>query len=152
MVVDADAIAAEDEGEGEALLSGFDITRNGHELWVSDNRGGLLHRDLRSPIKTTRRWRLDDKKIGCVSLNPVDERHLATAHLTRDMRIWDARMIASSKTALDVDDLNAKACLGTYPHKKACSSAYFDPTATHILSTSYDDCVRGVRDARDDRM
>lgn len=144
MVVNADDIAAEEEGEGETLLSGFDITRNGQELWVSDNAGGLLHRDLREPLNKTRRWHLDDKKIGCVSLNPIDEYHLATAHLTRDMRIWDSRIIRTAKTSATSGSMNEDACLAYYGHNKACSSAYFDPTGRHILSTSYDDCVRSA--------
>jgi len=32
-VVDADLLAAADYGEGEALLSGFDVTADGNELW-----------------------------------------------------------------------------------------------------------------------
>lgn len=33
--------------------------------------------------------------------------------------------------------------LSTYTHGKACTSAYFDSTGTRIISTSYDDRVRG---------
>lgn len=31
-----------------------------------------------------------------------------------------------------------------YAYEKACTSAYFDATGTRILSTSYDDTIRGA--------
>lgn len=72
-VLDADAVAREYEGRNEALISAFDITADGHCIWASDNRGGILHRDMRESLKSTRRWLADAKKIGCISLNPANE-------------------------------------------------------------------------------
>lgn len=37
-VVDADLLAAAEYGEGEALLSGFDLTEDGNELWSESTR------------------------------------------------------------------------------------------------------------------
>jgi hypothetical protein len=54
---------------------------------VSDNRGGLIHHDVREPTDKARRWRIAAKKVGCVSINPIDEHYLVTAHLDRDMRL-----------------------------------------------------------------
>ena len=35
-----------------------------------------------------------------------------------------------------------------YGYEKACTSAYFDQTGTRILSTSYDDTIRGTHHRR----
>lgn len=54
---------------------------------ATDDHGGLLYRDLREPIETTRRWVVDPTghKIGCISMNPVNPYLAVTAHLRREM-------------------------------------------------------------------
>lgn len=60
------------------------------------------------------------------------------------MRLYDARMLRSRSTELDHHEHNEHVMLDSYAHSKACSSANFDPTSRHIVSTSYDDLLRGV--------
>lgn len=174
-----DALAAEEEGEGEALISGFELTRDGNQIWgesrptllcfgpfpplslsgadlltrrlfsgtVSDNGGGVTHQDLRQPTSTAKRWKVAESKAGCISLNPANENYFATSHLNRDVRIWDVRMLRAvdSLTAgADHETVYDKACTAVYEHGRACSSAYFDPSGRHLLSTSYDNYVRGM--------
>ncbi|GAA99689.1 hypothetical protein E5Q_06393 [Mixia osmundae IAM 14324] len=140
-VLDVDAIVKADF-EGESLLSAFDFTRDGNEIWLSDTRGGILHHDMREAQKKTRRWLGGDKKIGCVSLNPINERYIVTAHLDRDVRVWDARAL-SNCSVISSSQTNVKdACLARYEHGYACSSAYWDPSGSHILTTSYDNKCR----------
>jgi hypothetical protein len=41
------------------------------------------------------------------------------------------------------NDLVSNARLAVYEHHYACSSAYWDPTGRHVVSTSYDDTCPG---------
>ena len=61
------------------------------------------------------------------------------------MRLWDARKLSDlDHVATSYDDAMESACIASFEHGKACSSAYFDPSGNHLLSTSYDDYVRGT--------
>lgn len=142
--MDADALTASDYGSGEALLSSMDFSSSGQELWVADNLGGVYHVDLRSPKRNrARRWELSHNKIGGISLCQANESRFVTAHLSREMRLYDARMLQKRSVQDDHSDHNERVMLASYAHSKACSSAVFDPTSNHILSTSYDDLLRG---------
>ena len=105
----------------------------------------MLHQDLRAPKDTARRWKVAESKAGCISLNPLDENYFVTSHLNRDIRLWDARKLqsVSSKARSDYGANFDNACLASFEHGKACSSAYWDPSGTRLLSTSYDNLVRG---------
>lgn len=110
---------------------------------MSDNRGGVTHADLREPKKRHRRWKIAESKAGCISLNPANEHIFATAHLNRDMWIWDTRNLTkldSSRTGHHT--VYDKACVASYEHGKAVTSAYFDPSGKHLVSTCYDDKIR----------
>lgn len=72
--------------DNEALVHAFDFVPNGQEIWACDNNGGLTHRDLREPIQLVRRWKVCDKKLGCLSLNPVNPNLAVTSHLGRSMK------------------------------------------------------------------
>jgi hypothetical protein len=131
----------------------------------------VLHRDLRAPKKTTKRWQLSENKIGCISVNPADDTMFVTAHLNRDMRcassgaasvltcgrIYDARKLTAQSTDNGRDELYEACCVSEYSHEKACcmchlrsfvrtyagsASAYFDWEGKRILSTSYDNTMR----------
>lgn len=58
------------------------------------------------------------------------------------LRLWDLRkLVGLGQDALDSE---IQSCvLAKYKHEKACTSAYFDSTGTKVVSTSYDDHVRG---------
>lgn len=111
---------------------------------VSDNRGGVMHADLREDKKKHRRWKVAENKVGCISLNPANENMFATAHLNRDVRIWDSRKLMKiESTKSDYYTTYQKACVASYEHGKAVTSAYFDPSGRHLVTTCYDDKIRG---------
>jgi len=117
---------------------------------VSDNRGGLTHADMRESKKQHRRWKIAESKAGCVAINPANENMLVTSHLNRDMRIWDVRKLTKiDSVKSDYYTSYEKACVASYEHGKAVTSAYFDPSGRNLLSTCYDDKIRGKCDLSD---
>ena len=88
-----------------------------------------------------RRWAIDTTKIGCISLNPANPYLAVTAHLKRSLKLWDLRQLSSTPQDGTTAKIEAS-LLATHEHAKACSSAYFDPSGTRIVSTSYDDRIR----------
>jgi hypothetical protein len=60
----------------DCLLTSFDLTPSGHELWVTDKHGGLSHADLRErPTGKARRWEAGEgNKLGAVSINRASRR------------------------------------------------------------------------------
>ncbi|KAM0792212.1 hypothetical protein ACM66B_004908 [Microbotryomycetes sp. NB124-2] len=125
------------------LIHSFDFDNTGQNLWAVDNVGGLIHRDMREPMESARRWRADAKakKIGGFSINPSNPSVGVTAHLKQEMKVWDLGKLVDLPE--DASSSVIEECtVATYPHKNACSSAYFDRTGTKILSTSYDNKLR----------
>lgn len=135
-ILDADAFGEDN------LVHGFDFTPDGNQIWAVDNGGGLLHRDLRAPIETTKRWNLDKHKVGSVHLNPANPNFAITAHLKRYIRLWDLRKLQDMPSGALETETCSKAMVLQYEHQKACSSAYFDSSGTKMISTSYDDYCR----------
>jgi hypothetical protein len=71
----------------DILISAFDFTKNGHVLWISDTKGGVTHFDTRGSRHEATRFQLSVKdKIGCVSLNPVDDCSLLAASNDRTLK------------------------------------------------------------------
>lgn len=72
----------------------------------------------------------------------------SSAECSRYFRsVWDLKKLLGMP-----DDDHSSAAYGddfsdcvvaTYEHTKACSSTYFDRSGTKILTTSYDDVLRG---------
>ncbi|EFP82586.1 uncharacterized protein PGTG_08782 [Puccinia graminis f. sp. tritici CRL 75-36-700-3] len=138
-VIDGQALNPDED----TLFSAFEFANQGREIWASDNAGGLVHRDLRQPKTTARRWTVSKKKVGCLSLCPNSADRLAvTAGLNREMRLWDLRALSGLSPSSGLAEVEKDSCLATYAHGLACSSAYFNPAGDKILSTSYDDLVR----------
>jgi WD40 repeat protein len=147
------------------LPSSVDLSPNGHELWLSDSGGGLQHLDIRERSQS-RRWQLTEKeKIGCVSINPVAPHLLLTASNNRTLRMWDSRYLqkidlttegsegeddqAPESTWEDVENYlgtgNGPKCLwGEWKHRQSVSSAFWDISGRRIVSTSYDNTIRGT--------
>ncbi|GAA5904023.1 Cmr1p [Sporobolomyces salmoneus] len=136
-----DVIDADDE-EYDGLLHSFDFDPSGNEIWATDGAGRLHWRDLRTPIAESKFWNIDKAKVGCISINPARPTLAATAHLKREMRIWDLSKLRGLDTELDHTQVVEQAMVVAYPYEKACSSSYFDPSGTRLLSTGYDDLLR----------
>jgi WD40 repeat protein len=76
-------------------------------------------------------YALREKKIGCISLNPVEQNYLACASNDRSATIWDIRhMKKTPKPILE------------FEHGYAVSSCYWSPNGKKILTTSYDNRLR----------
>ena len=164
------------------LLTSFDLSSNGNEIWISDALGGISHVDLREGGRSRRQVNIKEK-IGCISVNPRRDHLLATSsndhalklsfqvYLRENLtylsvaRIWDVRKLMQIETGSVLEEEGAPAVLeadnevvdrflmskpgqGTvvaeYEHGQSASSAYWDPSGTRIVSTSYDSRLRGA--------
>jgi hypothetical protein len=68
------------------LISSIDLTPSGHEMWISDSRGGATHMDLRESKNKPQWYGLADTKIGCISINPTRPHFLLTASNNRSLK------------------------------------------------------------------
>lgn len=153
------------------LLSSFDLTQDGRELWISDSGGGLQHLDIRERSRL-RRWQLTEKeKVGCVSVNPIVPHLLLSSSNNRTLRMWDSRYLQKVELSTEddgsdiksdqddgrvfestwedvqhyLDTNNGPKCLwGEWKHRQSVTSAFWDVTGHRVVSTSYDDTVRGM--------
>ncbi|KAI1794521.1 WD40 repeat-like protein [Ganoderma leucocontextum] len=89
----ASGIASEVYATEDTLVTSVDLPPHGHEMWISDAEGGLTHMDLRAGRSHAKRYVLSEQKIGSVSVNPVRSYFLVTASNTRDLKVWDTRML-----------------------------------------------------------
>jgi len=142
------------------LISSFDLTPSGDDIWISDTQGGLTHIDQREGARGARRQVNEKEKIGCVSVNKCQPHLLLTSSNDRMVKVWDARklvMIPAFQGVNDQDVISAEfdsvqefikskpgrgSILAQYEHGQSASSAYWDPSGRHIVSTSYDNYLR----------
>ena len=140
------------------LITHIDISpSNPHIMWISDNNGGISKLDLRSRNQRGTRYVLGDYKIGSVSTHPNDKDLLCTASNDRSIKIWDIKQIENSvrniKPSIDIDgglpyyEIDRKLSVASYEHRKAVTSAYYNPTGSHIVTTSFDNTL-GLFDNR----
>ncbi|KAI0362290.1 WD40 repeat-like protein [Trametes cingulata] len=86
-------IATEVYATDDVLLTSIDLPPHGHEMWISDAMGGVTHMDLRAHRSHAKRYELSEQKIGSVSVNPTRPYFLVTASNSRELKVWDARML-----------------------------------------------------------
>ncbi|GJJ12106.1 hypothetical protein Clacol_006347 [Clathrus columnatus] len=79
----------------DTLISSFDISPNGHEIWVSDAKGGVTHTDLREAKTRARHYELLDTKAGCLSINPTRPEALLISSNNKSLTLWDVRKLSS---------------------------------------------------------
>ncbi|KAG2158180.1 WD40-repeat-containing domain protein [Suillus bovinus] len=113
----------------EYLITSIDLPVGGHEMWISDDSGGLTHLDLREPKDKACWYGLSTAKIGTVSINPTSPHFLLTASNSRELKLGPFK---EGKGVVR----------GIFQHGKSVSSAYWDPRGRSIVSTSYDDVIR----------
>ncbi|KAI0673056.1 WD40-repeat-containing domain protein [Trametes maxima] len=77
----------------DILLTSVDLPPHGHEMWISDADGGVTHMDLRAHRSHAKRYQLSEVKVGSVSVNPTRPSFLVTASNSRELKVWDARML-----------------------------------------------------------
>ncbi|KAM6500479.1 WD40-repeat-containing domain protein [Amanita muscaria] len=86
----------------DVLIHSIDLDLSGHGMWISDSDGGVTHLDLRQHKSKAKRYIVDNKKIGCISINPTRPNFLLTASNERSLKIWDVRKLQS--IVMDVSD------------------------------------------------
>lgn len=69
----------------DILISSFDVTPSGRELWISDAEGGVTHSDIRQRNSRTCRYQLANTKIGCISVNPANPEGLLVSSNNRTL-------------------------------------------------------------------
>ncbi|KAI0807417.1 WD40 repeat-like protein [Fomes fomentarius] len=89
----ASGIATEIFATDDVLITGVDLPPHGHEMWISDAAGGITHMDLRAHRSHAKRYALSEQKIGSVSVNPTRPYFLVTASNSRQLKVWDTRML-----------------------------------------------------------
>ncbi|KAI0831479.1 WD40 repeat-like protein [Trametes gibbosa] len=86
-------IATEVFATDDILITSIDLPPHGHEMWISDAMGGVTHLDLRAHRSHAKRYELSQQKVGCVSVNPTRPYFLVTASNSRELKVWDTRML-----------------------------------------------------------
>ncbi|KAI0780766.1 WD40 repeat-like protein [Trametes elegans] len=86
-------IATEVYASDDILLTSVDLPPYGNEMWISDAMGGVTHMDLRAHRSHAKRYELSSQKIGNVSVNPTRPYFLVTASNSRELKVWDTRML-----------------------------------------------------------
>ncbi|TFK86915.1 WD40 repeat-like protein [Polyporus arcularius HHB13444] len=89
----ASGISSEIFATDDELITSIDLPPHGHEMWISDAAGGLTHMDLRAGRAHAKRYELSDQKIGSASVNPTRPYFLVTASNSRELKVWDTRML-----------------------------------------------------------
>lgn len=78
-------------------------------------------------------YRVKDKKVGCVHLNPVHQHLMALASNDRTSTIWDLRMWNDSD---EVEPLQS------IEHGYSVTSNYWSPNGDMLATTAYDSFIR----------
>ncbi|GBC32820.2 WD repeat-containing protein [Rhizophagus irregularis DAOM 181602=DAOM 197198] len=114
----------------EYTYTHFDMDSTGQIIYFSTNEGTVGVKDIRQPITVFNGYDLHDKKVGCISLNPIRPELMVTASLDRTMCLWDIRKLGSDCKVQE------------FTFTKSVTSAYWSPTGDKVVSTSYDDLMR----------
>lgn len=114
----------------EYTYTHFDMGSTGQIIYFSTNEGPVGVKDIRQPITVFNGYNLHDRKVGCVSLNPIRPELMVTASLDRTMCLWDIRKLGSDCKVQE------------FTFAKSVTSAYWSPTGDKVVSTSYDDLLR----------
>ncbi|KAI8895729.1 WD40-repeat-containing domain protein [Globomyces pollinis-pini] len=125
----------------EVSINYFDLVKQGG--WFSTSQGEIGQFDLRKRLGSLKATYLaSSKKINTVHVNPRHEHLLCTAGLDGTVRIFDVRNLKSSEDLIDP--------LLSFQHSKSVNSAFWDPTGTDIISTSFDDTLNLWKSAHSD--
>lgn len=117
-------------GLGEWICA-MDHTPDGSSWFLSDSDGWLTSLDPRTGKDPHMTERLHEKKIGAISVSPMDPFILATGSLDRSIRIWDRRMLSSGNAIYSVTQPKAVTAVSFNPHNRES-----------LVSTCWDDTVR----------
>ncbi|KAL1989847.1 hypothetical protein VTN49DRAFT_7044 [Thermomyces lanuginosus] len=120
-------------------ISGIDMAadEDPHSIYWTTLEGAFGHHDLRTPSSKSegKQWQLSEKKIGGFSLCPFRPHIFATASLDRTLRLWDLRMLTSSKADAEPQPI------GIHESRLSVSHAAFSSKG-HIATSSYDDTIK----------
>jgi hypothetical protein len=57
--------------------------------------------------------------------------------------LWDFKKLLGMPEDSGIKEINEQCVVSKFEHSKACSSSYWDRSGTKVLTTSYDDLIRG---------
>ncbi|KAJ4709647.1 WD repeat-containing protein 76-like [Melia azedarach] len=103
---------------------------NMNTLYFSEGQGGLSIWDVRAG-KTSNEYLLHDARINTVDFNFQNPNIMATSSTEGTACLWDLR-------SMDADKPKP---LQMVQHKRAVHSAYFSPSGSSLVTTSFDDKV-----------
>ncbi|PJF16900.1 hypothetical protein PSACC_03286 [Paramicrosporidium saccamoebae] len=117
--------------EDERYISGFDVSQDGSTIHFTDLSGAFTSVDIRTKKETT--FQLHEKKVGGLSISPVDSNYLATSSNDGSLCVWDMRVLKPYESDM----------LARFEYRRAVTSVFFHPQIRDALvSTCYDDTVR----------
>lgn len=128
----------------EQYISTFDFFNGtgGNVLGFSDMSGFVSIMDRRQSQSKVERFHLHTKKVGGMSVSPVNPDLIATCSLDNVVCIWDRRQLSAEDSTP----------LAKFDYKRAVTAVNFHPTkADSLVSTCYDDHVRIHHNALSDK-
>ncbi|KAF9520558.1 hypothetical protein BS47DRAFT_1387175 [Hydnum rufescens UP504] len=115
------------------LLTSFDLPSNGNEIWISDGLGAVNPRRDHILVTSSNDHTLKLSFQAYIETGSLLEEEGAPGVLEADNQIVD--QFLSSRSGQGT-------ILAEYEHGQSASSAYWDPSGTRIVSTSYDNKLR----------
>ncbi|GAA5888679.1 hypothetical protein JCM6882_009046 [Rhodosporidiobolus microsporus] len=140
--VQVDRRRNDDPWKNAPSLTSFTFDATGNELWATDNKGGLIFRDMRSGSTIGKRWQIDYGQVNSIDLNAANSSMAVTSHGKHYVRIWNLSALRTLAPNTPPAQVAEAACVVEYPFDGSGKSAYFDPTGTRLAGTGYDDYVR----------
>lgn len=117
----------------EACVTSLNVTSDGRTMYFATLDGDVGVQDLRS--KSCDSYKLHDRKIGTLGVNPQNEKMVCTSSLDRTMKVWDFRKIVGPRAE------KRPTLIAEYLCRLSVSSAYFNSNSS-IIATSYDDTLK----------
>lgn len=111
-------------------------------LFMTTLTGEFTQMDLRAKPSEIKYWRLSDKKIGSMAINPQRPYEIATGSLDRTLRVWDIRKTVDSPDWSQYEDLPSHEVVSTFDSRLSVSAVSYSPTDGTLVCNGYDDTIR----------
>lgn len=115
---------------------------NSQVLFLTTLGGEFTQLDLRAKPTETKFWRLSDKKIGSMAINPQRPYEIATGSLDRTLRIWDVRKTVETPEWSQYEDYHSHEIVSTFDSRLSVSAVSYSPTDGTLVCNGYDDTIR----------
>ncbi|KAL3232882.1 hypothetical protein RNJ44_04798 [Nakaseomyces bracarensis] len=115
---------------------------NPNVLYITTLGGEFTQLDLRAKPSEMKYWRLSDKKIGSMAINPQRPYEIATGSLDRTLRIWDVRKTVVTPEWSQYEDYDSHDIVSTFDSRLSVSAVSYSPTDGTLVCNGYDDTIR----------